>query len=95
MHSILSILSNVLGNININSSLPVSEPRDDSYKFDNELLDGGNEILQDDELCEMIVENVSLSQLQSFSLEEENENESCHDVMPPAVLATVETMTLD
>ena len=93
--SILSILNDVFGDMNINSGLPVSEHHDDSYEFDNELLDEWNDILQDDELYEMIVDNLSLSQLQSSALEEENANESCHDILPPAVLATVETMTLD
>ena len=33
--------------------------------FDEELLDEWNEILQDDELFDMIVDNLSLSQLHS------------------------------
>lgn len=89
---ILSTLSNVFDDINTNIGLPVSE-HNDNYEFDDELLEEWNEILQDDELYEMILDNLSLSQLQ-MSAVEEGANESFNDVMP-AVLATVENMTLD
>lgn len=43
-----------------------------------------------------IVDNMSLSHLESSALEEENANDSCDDdVMLPVVLATVENMALD
>ena len=44
----------------------------------------------------MIVDNMSLSHLESSALEEENVSDSCNDdVMPPVVLATVENMAVD
>lgn len=93
---ILSIVSNVFQDINVNSDLLVAVNDTCNYEFDDELLDEWHEFLQDDELYEMIVDNRSLSQLESSTLEEENANDSCNDdVMSPIVLATVENMALD
>ena len=93
---ILSIVSNVFKDINVNSDSLVAVNDTDNSEFDDELLDEWHEFLQDDELYEMIVDNMSVSHLESPALEEENANDSCNDdVMTPAVLATVENMALD
>ena len=49
-----------------------SENNDDDYVFDDELLDELNEILQNDELYDMIVDNLSLSQLHSSLFKKEH-----------------------
>ena len=89
---ILSIVSKVFGDISVDSDSQVAVNNTDNYEFDDDLLDDWTEFLQDDELYEMIVDNLSLSQLQCSAFEEENSNDSFSndDVMPPAVLATVE-----
>ena len=94
---ILLIVSNVFQDINVNSDSLVAVNDTNNYEFDDELLDEWHEFLQDDELYEMIVDNMSLSYLENSALEEENANDSCNDddVMPPVVLATVENMALD
>lgn len=94
---ILSIVSKVFGDISVDSDSQVAVNNTDNYEFDDDLLDDWTEFLQDDELYEMIVDNLSLSQLQCSAFEEENSNDSFSndDVMPPAVLATVENMALD
>ena len=44
----------------------------------------------------MIVDNMSLSHLESSALEQENANNACNDdLMPPVMLGTVENMALD
>ena len=94
---ILSVVNKVFGDISVDSGSQVAVNNTDNYEFDDDLLDEWNEFLQDDELYEMIVNNLSLSQLQCSALEEENVNDSCSsdDAIPPAVLATVENMILD
>jgi len=51
--------------------------------------------LQDDELYDMILDNLSLSQLESSVLEENASDSDNNDVILPTVLATVENMALD
>ena len=94
---ILLIVSNVFQDINVNSDSLVAVNDTNNYEFYDELLDEWHEFLQDDELYEMIVDNMSLSHLENSALEEENANDSCNDddVMPPVVLATVENTALD
>jgi len=82
------IVSNVFQEINVNSDSLVAVNDTDNHEFDDELLDERHKLLQDDELYEMIVDNMSLSHLESSALKEENAND---DVTPPVVLATVET----
>jgi len=89
---ILLIVSNVFQEINVNSDSLVAVNDTDNHEFDDKLLDEWHEFLQDDELYEMIVDNMSLSHLESSALKEENAND---DVMRPVVLATVENMALD
>ena len=67
----------------------------DNFEFDDDLLDEWYEFLQDDELYDMILDNLSLSQLESSVLEENASDSDNDDVMPPAVLATVENMAMD
>ena len=76
----------------VNSDSLVAVNDTDNHEFDDELLDEWDEFLQDDELYEKIVYNMSLSHLESSALKEENAND---DVMLPVVLATVENMALD
>ena len=93
---ILLILRNVFQDINVNNELEVAvmynTDNTDNYEFDNELLDEWQEFLQDDDLCEMILDNLSLSQLESSASEEDNDSD---DEMSPAVLVIVENMALD
>ena len=65
------------------------------YDFDEELLDEWNEFLQDDHLFEMILDNLSLSQIDDSLLEQEPVCNSQETELPSAVLATVEAMNLD
>ena len=91
-----SIVSNVCQDIIVNSDSLVAVNDTDNYEFDDELLDEWHDFLQDDERYEVIVDNMSLSHLESSALEEVNANDGCNDnVMPPVVLATVENMALD
>ena len=93
---ILSIVSNVIQDININSDSLVAVNETDNYKFDDKLLDEQHELLQGNELYEKIVDNMSLSHLESSALEQENANNACNDdLMPPVMLGTVENMALD
>jgi len=61
---ILSIMGDAIGDVNEEnqSCYLLSDDNDDTI-FDDELLDEENEILQDEELFDMIVDNLSLSQL--------------------------------
>ena len=58
---ILLIVSNVFQEIDVNSDSLVAVNDTDNHEFDDELLDEWHEFLQDDELYEMIVDNMSLS----------------------------------
>ena len=65
----------------------------DDNIFDDELLDEQNEILQDDELFDMIVDNLSLSQLQSSLFDEVHASDGSFEVVvPSAALETIETI---
>ena len=93
---ILVIVRNVFGDVNVDIEAQLAVGDTDSYEFDDDLLDEWNEFLEDDELYEMIVDNLSLSQLQSSGLEDDNANGSCNDdVMAPAVLRAVHNLALD
>ena len=65
---ILSIVSNVIQDININSESLVAVNETDSYEFDDKLLDEKHTFLQGNELYEMVVDNLSLSHLGSSEL---------------------------
>ena len=64
---ILSVINDVFrdGKEDNQSHCLSSDDSDDDYVFDDELLDEWNEILQDDELFDMIVDNLSLDTLRS------------------------------
>ena len=79
----------------VNSDSLVAVNDTNNYEFDDKLLDEWHEFLQDYELYEMIVDSMSSSHLESSALEEKKANDPCNDVMPPAVLKTVENMALD
>ena len=67
---------------------------DSNYEFDDEFMDEWDEILQDNELFDMIVENISLSQFDaSISLLAatlDNSTESLDDEMPSDILEVIE-----
>ena len=67
---------------------------DSNYEFDDEFMDEWDEILQDNELFDMIVENISLSQFDaSISLLAatlDNSTESLDDEMPSDILEAIE-----
>ena len=67
---ILVIFRNVFGDVNVDIEAQFAVGDTDSYEFDDDLLDEWNEFLEDGELYEMIVDNLSLSQLQSSGLED-------------------------
>lgn len=93
---ILSVVSDVFKDVN--SDIPVSDSteEDKEYDFDEELLDEWNEFIQDDDLFDMIVDNLSLSQLDNTLPELEAECDNSQEAeIPTAVLATVEAMNLD
>lgn len=60
-------------------------------------MDEWNELLQDDELFDMIIENMSLSKLQSSLIEEEinASSDMLEDGVPRTVLDTIESMNIN
>lgn len=93
---ILSVLGDVFNDVSIDILPSDPTQEDNEYDFDEELLDEWNEILQDDDLFDMIVDNLSLSQLENSLLEQEPVCDNSQEIeTPSAVLATVEAMNLD
>ena len=93
---ILKVISNVFNDVATGKQ--VSEPsplEENDYDFDDELLDEWNEFLQDDDLFDMILDNLSLCQIEDSLLEQEPVCNSQETELPLAVLATVEAMNLD
>ena len=88
---ILSIIGDEFGDVNEeNQSCYLLS---DDNIFDDELLDEQNEILQDEELFDMIVDNLSLSQLQSSLFDEVHASDGSFEVVvPSAALETIETI---
>lgn len=90
---ILSITSDVFGDVNADiQSQDLSPEENADYDFDDELLDEWNEILQDDELFDMIVDNLSFSQLQSSLIGDEQENVLDDSLEAGVLTAALETM---
>ena len=100
MQHALEILT-VIGKVfnDVGSCMQSSDPtplEDKEYDLDEELLDEWNEFLQDDDLFDMILDNLSLSQLEDSFLEQEPVCNNSQEIeVPSAVLATVEAMNLD
>ena len=91
---ILSVLSSVFKDISCDEDWNWNGTHyDHNQEFDDEFMDEWDEILQDNELFDMIVENISLSQFDaSISLLEEmadNSTESL-DEMPTEILEAIE-----
>ena len=60
------------------------------------MLDEWNEILQDDEIFDMILDNLSLSQLQSSLFEEEHVSDGSLEAgVPSTALETIGAMNCD
>lgn len=99
MQHALEILT-VIGKVfnDVGSCMQSSDPtplEDKEYDLDEELLDEWNEFLQDDDLFDMILDNLSLSQLEDSFLEQEPVCNNSQEIeVPSAVLATVEAMNL-
>ena len=95
---ILSVMNEIFKDIGdaVQQSYLSAEDGDNQYDFD-EFLDKWNELLQDDELFDMIMENLSLSQLQLSLVDEEINGSSdlLEDGVPTAVLQTIESMVMD
>ena len=95
---ILSVINEIFKDIGdaVQQSYLSAEDGDNQYDFD-EFLDECNELLQDDELFDMIMENLSLSQLQLSLVDEEINGSSdlLEDGVPTAVLQTIESMVMD
>ena len=98
---ILSVIADVFKDIenavHVNTGSLYTEEGDDQYDFDDEFMDEWNELLQDDELFDMIIENMSSSKLQSSLIEEEinASSDMLEDGVPRAVLDTIESMNMD
>lgn len=95
---ILSIVSDVFKDVNEENQSHdlLSDNNDDGNVFDDELLDEWNEILQDDEIFDMILDNLSLSQLQSSLFEEEHVSDGSLEAgVPSTALETIEAMNCD
>ena len=95
---ILSVINEIFKDIGdaVQQSYLSAEDGDNQYDFD-EFLDEWNELLQDDELFDMIMENLSLSQLQLSLVDEEINGSSdlLEEGVPTAVLQTIESMVMD
>ena len=91
---ILSIMGDAAGDVNEkNQSCYLLSDDNDETIFDDELLDEENEILQDEELFDMIVYNLSLSQLQSSLFDEAHASDgSFKVVLSSAVVEAIETI---
>lgn len=89
---VLSVISIVFGDVTCDRDLPGTH-FESSIDFDDEYMDEWDEIFQDSELFDMIVDNVSLSQLdESISMLEEtldNSTESLDDEIPADILAAI------
>ena len=83
--------------VHVNTGSLYTEEGDDQYDFADEFMDEWNELLQDDELFDMIIENMSLSKLRSSLIEEEinASSDMLEDGVPRAVLDTIESMNMD
>ena len=94
---ILSIISDTFRDVNKgNQSCCLLSNDDDDNIFDDELLDEQNEILQDDELFDKVVDNLSLSQLQSSLFDEVHVSDGSFEAgVPSTALETIETMNFD
>ena len=93
---ILRVIGNVFNDVA--TGMKSSEPsplEENDYDFDKEFLDEWNEFLQDNDLFEMIVDNLSFSQRDNSLLEREPVCNFQLIELPTAVLATVEGMNLD
>ena len=91
---ILSIMGDAIGDVNEEnqSCYLLSDDNDDTI-FDDELLDEESEILQDEELFDMIVDNLSLSQLQSSLFDEAHASDGSFEVVvSSAVVEAIETI---
>ena len=69
---ILKVISKVFNDVA--TGMQLSEPstlEENDYDFDDELLDEWNEFLQDDDLFDMILDNLSLSQIDDSLLQQE------------------------
>lgn len=93
---ILKVISNVFNDVGTRMQLFDPSPSEENdYDFDDELLDEWNEFLQDDDLFDMILDNLSLSQIDDSLLEQEPVCNSQEIELPLAVLANVEAKNLD
>lgn len=93
---ILKVISNVFNDVDTRMQLFDPSPSEENdYDFDDELLDEWNEFLQDDDLFDMILDNLSLSQIDDSLLEQEPVCNSQEIELPLAVLANVEAKNLD
>ena len=93
---ILRVIGNVFNDVA--TGMKSSEPsplEENGYDFDKEFLDEWNEFLQDNDLFEMIVDNLSFSQRDNSLLAREPVCNFQLIELPTAVLATVEGMNLD
>ena len=82
----LLILNNVFADINDHCDSEIAVNNADNFEFDDDLLDEWHEFLQDDELYDMILDNLSLSQLESSVLKENASDSDNDDRMRKSIL---------
>ena len=93
---ILKVISKVFNDVATGMQLSEHSPLEENdYDFDDEPLDEWNEFLQDDDLFDMILDNLSLSQIDDSLLQQEPVCNSQETELPSAVLATVKAMNFD
>jgi hypothetical protein len=75
------IINSVFGDLLVDEHLHDSRGESvlDMYEFDDELLDDWQEVLQDNDMFDMIVENLSLSQLQDSLIDERDMSSDSQD----------------
>jgi len=92
----LSVINDVFNDGNNERQWSESTSEDNEYDFDEEFLDEWQEVLQDDNFFDTVFDNLSLSQLENSSLDNENASSNSQETgVPSAVLATVEAMHLN
>ena len=93
---ILKVISKFSNDVATGMQLSKPSPLEENdYDFDDELLDEWNEFLQDDDLFDMILDNLSLSQIDDSLLQQEPVCNSQETELPSAVLAAVKAMNFD
>lgn len=74
---IIWIIGETFHDTNVNSNDAYDDDDDNNVVFSEDLLDEWSDILLDDELFEMVMDNISLSQMDTSSFLANQPNDSC------------------